>query len=279
MMPIGLPVSNLQIALADFRDEVRAETCPILDVPIAVVTMQSALERVNHWIRSADRPHLVTFVNVHMAVEARLRPVFLEKLQQMDMNCPDGAPIFWLARRSHGVCAEKISGPEFMPQFCEQSVALGHRHFLYGGTEGVAEEACNALKFRYPGIKIAGHQCPPFRPLDAEEKAEMVEAINASGADVVWVCLGCPKQEQWMFEMRDQLQAKVILAVGQAFDILAGRTQRAPAFLRNYGAEWAYRLAKEPRRLWKRYLVTNLLFVLFVLRARLDGEHGAATAD
>lgn len=279
MMPVGLPISDLQISLADFREDVRTETSSILNVPISVLTMQSALERVNQWVRSADRPHLVTFVNAHMAVEARLRPAFLKKLQRMDLNCPDGAPIFWLARRSHGARAEKISGPEFMPRFCEQSVALGHRHFLYGGTEGVAADACKALRFRYPGIKIAGHYCPPFRPLDASEKAEVVKAINASGADVVWVCLGCPKQEQWMYEMRDELQAKVMLAVGQAFDIIAGRTQRAPAVFRDCGAEWIYRLAMEPRRLWKRYLVTNLLFILFILRAHLEGERGACIAD
>ena len=278
MMPIGLPLSDLGLSLSGFEEEVRAETCPILDVPIAVVTMQSAVERVNTWVETADRPHLVTFVNAHMAVEARLRPPFREKLRQMDLNCPDGAPIYWLTRRSHGARAEKVSGPEFMPLFCEQSVALGYRHFLYGGTEGVAEEACEALKALYPGIQIAGHYCPPFRPLDETEKADVVRAINGSGADVVWVCLGCPKQEQWMSEMRDHLQAKVMLAVGQAFDILAGRTRRAPALLRNHGGEWIYRLAIEPPRLWKRYLGTNLLFVLFVLRARLEGEHNTADA-
>ena len=135
------------------------------------------------------------------------------------------------------------------------------------------------MQKQYPGIQIAGHYCPPFRPLAEAEKDEVAALINASSADVVWVCLGCPKQEQWMAEMQDRLQAKAVLAVGQALDILAGRTKRAPALLRNHGGEWAYRLCKEPRRLWKRYMVTNSLFVLFLLRARLErGLHDGDSA-
>ena len=274
-MELDLPILKLELAAASLDARTGTETFPILDVPIGVLTMAEAIQRVNQWVRTATRAHLVTFVNAHMAVEAQLRPRFRSHLQEMDLNCPDGAPIFWLVRREHGVRAGKISGPEFMPRFCEQSAALGHRHFLYGGMEGVAEEACSELKRRYPNIQIAGHYCPPFRPLAATEKADVLAAINASGADVVWVCLGCPKQEQWMSDMRDHLQAKVVLAVGQAFDILAGRTKRAPEFLSRLGGEWAYRLASEPGRLWKRYLVTNTLFLLFVARSRLDRDREA----
>ncbi len=278
IMEYDLPISGLQLATTSLGANAEAETCSVLDLPIGVLTMAQAIQRVNQWTQHASRAHLVTFVNAHMAVEAQLKPAFRNRLREMDLNCPDGAPIFWLVRREHGTRAGKISGPEFVPQFCEQSVALGHRHFLYGGTAGVAEEACGVLQQRYPGIQIAGHYCPPFRALTEGERAEAIAMINESGADVVWVCLGCPKQEQWMSEMRDHLKAKVVLAVGQAFDILAGRTTRAPAMLSKYGGEWAFRLAKEPRRLWKRYLVTNVLFLLFVLRSRLDQGHTSAVA-
>ena len=275
-MQAELPISSLELTLAQHGGYTGAVTCPVLEVPIAVVTMAEAIQQVNQWVSTASRAHLVTFVNAHMAVEAQLKPSFRRSLRAMDLNCPDGAPIFWLARKQHGQRVAKIAGPEFMPRFCEQSVALGTRHFLYGGTEGTAEEACKALQERYPGLVIAGHFCPPFRPLTAGEQQSVISQINESGADVVWVCLGCPKQEQWMSDMRDHLHAKVVLAVGQAFDIVAGRTQRAPAILRHCGAEWAYRLAKEPRRLWKRYLVTNMLFVLFVLRDKLDRSRDEA---
>ncbi|MGI4829990.1 MAG: WecB/TagA/CpsF family glycosyltransferase [Janthinobacterium lividum] len=275
-MEAEFPISGMELALSSHALRHAALTCPVLEVPIAVTTMAGAIQQVNDWISTATRAHLVTFVNAHMAVEAQLKPSFRRSLRAMDLNCPDGAPIFWLARKQHGQSVAKIAGPEFMPLFCEQSVALGHRHFLYGGTEGTAEEACAALRKRYPGIQIAGHYCPPFRPLTAPEREDVVNTINQSEADVVWVCLGCPKQEQWMTDMRDHLQAKVVLAVGQAFDIVAGRTRRAPALLRHCGAEWAYRLAKEPRRLWKRYLVTNMLFILFVLRDSLDQRRDQA---
>lgn len=255
------------------RSPARTARYSVLDVPVSVLTMEAAIRQVNSWVTTTEhRPRLVTFVNAHMAVEARLRPKFRETLRKMDLNCADGAPIFWLARRRHGRRIAKISGPEFMPLFCEQSASLGHRHFLYGGPEGVAEETAAALQKRYPGIQIAGHHCPPYRRLTDAETDEVISKINGSRPDVVWVCLGCPKQEQWMSEMSDRLDVKVLLAVGQAFDIIAGRRQRAPELLRNLGGEWAFRLAMEPRRLWKRYLVTNLLFVLFVLRGKLDRE-------
>ena len=246
------------------------DTFPVLGVPVGVSNIEDVVTLVNHWVACPTRSRLVTFTNVHMVVEASLRPDFKDLLNRMDLNCPDGFPVFWLAKQQHGKRVEKISGPDFMQAFCEQSVALGHRHFLYGGGHGVAEETADALKKRCPGIQIAGHYAPPFRPLSDQETDDVVEEIEASGAQVVWVCLGCPKQERWMSEMRDRLPGKVILAVGQAFDILAGRTQRAPEFLSKTGGEWAYRLVKEPRRLWKRYLVTNTLFLLLVGKEKLS---------
>ncbi len=243
----------------------------MLGVPISSLTMQEAISTVNHWVQEGAPTRLVTFTNVHMIVEAQIRPSFRKLLQGMDMNCPDGAPIFWLARREHKG-AEKISGPDFMPSFCEQTVTLGYKHFFYGGGPGVARETAEALVNRYPGLQIAGHLSPPFRDLSPEETDAVIQRINASGADLVWVCLGCPKQEAWIDANRNRLDAKVVLAVGQAFDILAGRTSRAPAALRNNGLEWAYRLCKEPSRLWKRYLVTNVLFSLLLLRDKLGRE-------
>ncbi len=272
-MEAGLSIAELQLATArTFEVPTGMATCPVLKVPIGALTMTEAIRQVNRWVATASRPHLVTFVNAHMVVEAQLRPAFAHSMRAMDLNCADGAPVYWLARKQFGRRVAKIAGPEFMPEFCAQSVALGHRHFLYGGPEGVAEEAAATLRRRYPGIQIVGHYSPPFRPLTHGENEEVIAAINASEADLVWVCLGCPKQERWIAAMQDRLDAKVILAVGQAFDILAGRRRRAPAFVRNVGCEWLYRLAAEPKRLWKRYLVTNLLFVLFVLRDSLDRE-------
>ena len=250
-------------------------TTPILGAPIAVGTMAEVIGMVNGWIREPTRTRLVSFTNVHMVVEANLRPRFMSILRNLDLNCPDGAPIYWLVRNRLGRQAHKIAGPEFMPAFCEQSAALGHRHFLYGGAPGVAEAASAALSRSYPGIQVVGQYCPPFRQLTVGEYNEVGSMICDSGADVVWVCLGCPKQEQWMWEMRHRLEGKVVLAVGQAFEIVSGQAKRAPAFLRTMGLEWLYRLAREPRRLLKRYMVTNLLFVMLLLRETLTIRHTA----
>jgi N-acetylglucosaminyldiphosphoundecaprenol N-acetyl-beta-D-mannosaminyltransferase len=248
----------------------KPDSFAVLGVPVGILTMAGAIEQVNTWIsKGTGRPRLVTFTNIHMITEAQLRPGFLEVLQNMDVNCPDGAPIFWMARKKFGRRAAKISGPDFMPQFCEQSAGLGHRHFLYGGAPGVAEASAQALRESYPGINIVGCYTPPFRKLAQSEIEETAEMINATNPDAVWVCLGCPKQELWMHEMQDMLNAKVMLAVGQAFDILAKRTQRAPHMLVSIGFEWAYRLFQEPRRLWKRYLVMNVLFACLMLREKL----------
>jgi N-acetylglucosaminyldiphosphoundecaprenol N-acetyl-beta-D-mannosaminyltransferase len=249
-------------------------TFPVLGVPIAVATMDEVIGLVNHWVSHPTRSRLVTFTNVHMVVEASLQAPFKQVLREMDLNCPDGFPVFWLTRRQAGERVQKVSGPDFMEAFCQQSVAREHRHFLYGGAPGVAEETATALEQRCEGIQIAGIYSPPFRPLSEEESEDIARTIEASGAHIVWVCLGCPKQEKWISDMRDRLPGKVILAVGQAFDLLAGRTQRSPGFLSRHGGEWAYRLIKEPRRLWKRYLVTNLLFLGLLGWEKISRKHG-----
>lgn len=263
--------ADLHLALAQAApDSIFPETHPVLGVPVGVTTLQRTVDLVNHWIAVGTRTRLVTFTNVHMVVEAQLRPEFHELLSRTDLNCPDGAPVFWLVRLQDAA-AEKISGPDFMPLFCEQSVALGHRHFLYGGAPGVPEQAAETLRTRYPGIRIAGQHAPPFRDLTAQEAEETVAMINRSGADVVWVSLGCPRQEWWLHEFGPKLNAKVVLAVGQATDILAGARSRCPTLMSTLGLEWAYRLTKDPRRLWKRYFVTNSLFLLLLARDKFSG--------
>ena len=250
------------------------QTFRILGTPIGVLTMPEAIRVVTQWLKDGDRCRLVTFANVHMLVEARLEPDFGDILRQTDLNCPDGNPLSWIGKALFGGRISQVAGPEFMPLFCEQTAGQGYRHFLYGGREGIAEKAAQQLMVRYPDIQIAGQYAPPFMQLSQREDEKVCTQINASGADVVWVCLGCPKQEKWILEHRDRLNAKVILAVGQAFDILAGTRARAPKIVRRFGLEWAYRLIQEPGRLWKRYLITNLLFIIWVVFSSLRGEFG-----
>lgn len=252
------------------------QTFRILDMPISVLTMPEAIRIVTQWLKDGGRCRLVTFANVHMLVEARLKPDFGDILRQTDLNCPDGNPLSWIGKAVYGHKISQVAGPDFMPLFCEHTAGQGYRHFLYGGGEGIAEKAAQQLMFRYPSIQIAGQYTPPFMQLSQWEDEKVCAQINASGADVVWVCLGCPKQEKWILEHRDRLNAKVILAVGQAFDILAGSRERAPKLIRRFGLEWAYRLVQEPGRLWKRYLITNVLFIAWVVFSFLRGEIGTS---
>jgi N-acetylglucosaminyldiphosphoundecaprenol N-acetyl-beta-D-mannosaminyltransferase len=248
------------------------QTFRILDIPIGALTMPEAIHLVAQWLKDDGHCRLVTFANVHMLVEARLKPDFGDILRQTDLNCPDGSPLSWIGKALYGDRISQVAGPDFMPLFCHHTINQGYRHFLYGGGEGVAEKAAQELMFRYPDIQIVGLYTPPFIQLSPWEDEKVCTKINASGADVVWVCLGCPKQEKWIREHRDRLNAKVILAVGQAFDILAGTRIRAPKLIRRFGLEWAYRLVKEPGRLWKRYLFTNVLFVAWMVSSFLRGE-------
>ncbi len=239
------------------------ETFAVLGIPLARITFAEAIQQVNAWVDTGPPGRLVTFANVHMVVEAQTDNRLKQLLLHADLNCPDGKPLSWIGKSSYGDRVSQVPGPDFMAQFCEQSARLGQRHYIYGGAPGIAEQAAKNLTTMYPGLRIVGTYSPPFHPLGSSEQAHVFRQINESGAQLVWVCLGCPKQEKWMFEYRNQLSAKVLLGVGQAIDILAGTKDRAPEFLRRAGLEWAYRLVREPRRLWKRYLVTNFLFLFW----------------
>lgn len=263
--------SPLHLDQARFLDRDDADSFNALGVSVAATTIDKAIAKLMSWLETSSSIKLVTFVNVHMLTEAYWNPGFLDILRQMDLNCPDGMPLVWLGklqRRSLG----RVPGPDFMPAFCAATASRGYRHFFYGGKPGVAEQAIARLKKTSPDLQIAGWHSPPFRSLSPEEDAREVQLINDSGADIVWVCLGCPKQEVWMSEHRDRLNAKMILSVGLAFDIIAGLKGRAPLPLRANGLEWLYRMITEPRRLARRYLSSNLTFLYLLTREAIPGK-------
>jgi N-acetylglucosaminyldiphosphoundecaprenol N-acetyl-beta-D-mannosaminyltransferase len=234
----------------------------ILNIPISSLSMDATISLVCNWARERERTRLITFTTVHMLVEGTKDKSFARILNEVDLNCPDGMPLVWLGRLlGKKSRITRVCGPEFMPRLCTSDAAGEYKHFFYGGAEGVADEAIENLKAKNPLLNVVGSYTPPFRKLTPEEDAQIIQTINDSDADFLWVCLGCPKQERWIYEHRDQLKVPVLLAVGMAFDIAAGRKKRAPEVFRKTGLEWLHRLFQEPRRLWKRYLVYNTLFV------------------
>lgn len=243
----------------------------VMGVHIAATSLTKTINTLASWLETGCDTRLVTFTNVHMLTEARRNPSFLGFLRQMDMNCPDGMPLVWIGKHKN-LPVSRVSGPDFMPAFCNSIADKGYRHFFYGGNVGIAEEVIAALKKTIPDIQIAGWFTPPFGVMKREEDERVIRMINDSRADIVWVCLGCPKQEIWMSERRDRLNASLVLSVGLAFDIVAGRRVRAPMFLRDRGLEWLFRMIMEPRRLVKRYLYSHSIFIWAMARDAFYGR-------
>jgi N-acetylglucosaminyldiphosphoundecaprenol N-acetyl-beta-D-mannosaminyltransferase len=176
---------------------------------------------------------------------------------------PDGQPLVWALRALGHSDASRVYGPDLMARYCERAARSGRRIYLYGGRhQGALVQLTLMLRHRYPGIRIVGGYSPPYRPLTEEEERWVVDDINRSGADVVWVGTGQPKQEKWMARMRPRLEAPVLVGVGAAFDFHAGLIPQAPQWMQSLGLEWTYRLSREPRRLWRRYARYNPRFVV-----------------
>lgn len=237
---------------------------PVLGFGVDALGMDEALARVLAWAKGRESRY-VCFCNVHMVVTAKTEDDFAPVLSGADLVLPDGMPIAVSVRRKRGCDQERVPGPDFMLRCCARAASEGVPVYFYGGTEETLRLLVGRLGRDYPGLRVAGACSPPFRPLSAEEEAEAVAAINASGAGLVFMGLGCPKQETWMARNSARISA-VLLGVGAAFDFAAGTKERAPLWMQRNGLEWLYRLLKEPRRLWRRNLVTNSLFLYHSLR-------------
>jgi N-acetylglucosaminyldiphosphoundecaprenol N-acetyl-beta-D-mannosaminyltransferase len=236
----------------------------VLGVRVDAVQIPDTVVRMEEWIARRDICRFVAVTDMHSVMEAQHDSRFKGMLARADLVVPDGFPLVWLGRRKGFALRSRVCGPELMAAFCEQTARKEYRHFFYGGAPGVAEDLAARFTARFTGLVVAGTYCPPFRALTPEEDCEAVAVIERSRADVVWVGLGAPKQERWMFEHRGRLNVPVLIGVGAAFDFHTGRIPRAPGWVRDYGFEWLFRLAMEPRRLWKRYLVYGSEFILLV---------------
>ena len=227
---------------------------------IHALSWDEALQRLSDWA-SRNESRVVCICNVHSVVTARRQTGFAQVLASADLATPDGAPVAWMLRRLGHRGQQRINGPDLMARYCALAAARGEPMFLYGSTPQVLDDLQAILRERLPGIRIAGAISPPFREVSPEEDRQIIDQINHSGAGIVWVGLGCPKQEQWMAAHRPHVRA-VMVGVGAAFDYLAGTTRRAPQWMQDAGLEWLHRLASEPVRLLRRYLFTNSYFVM-----------------
>jgi N-acetylglucosaminyldiphosphoundecaprenol N-acetyl-beta-D-mannosaminyltransferase len=241
-------------------EAVRPGSFDVLGVPVTALTRASAVSRIDTWIRERT-PRYVCVTGVHGVMES-VRDEELRRIHDAaGMVTPDGMPLVWLARARGLRFVERVYGPDLMLDCCETGVEKGYRHFLYGGAPGIAERLADRLSRRFPGLIVAGMCSPPYRPLTPDEDAALVEDINGTRPDIVWVGLGTPKQERWMAAHVGRLKAAALVGVGAAFDFHAGVKPQAPRWMQRSGLEWSFRLATEPRRLFKRYAANNSLFI------------------
>jgi N-acetylglucosaminyldiphosphoundecaprenol N-acetyl-beta-D-mannosaminyltransferase len=185
------------------------------------------------------------------------------------MVTPDGMPLVWVSKWRSDFKIDRVCGSDLLDALSDAGRSVGLSHYFYGGKPGVAENMIRNLKSKYPGISIAGYTSPPFSRLTEAEDADMVRAINASGAQIVWVGLSTPKQELWMRAHVGRIEGATLIGVGAAFDFHSGAIKRAPKWMQSCGLEWLHRFASEPVRLWRRYLVIAPLFVLNVVREEI----------
>ena len=205
---------------------------------------------------------------MHSAVLAESDLDYARVLADADLVVPDGMPIAWVLRHRGYPAQPRIGGPDMMWACCEDMAANGQRLFLYGSSQETLDRLVRNLQSCFPSLKIAGAISPPFRELDDHEESAIVNRINESGASAVFVALGCPRQEAWMNKHRQDINA-VMFGFGAAFDFHAGTLKRAPQWMQDSGLEWLHRLASEPGRLWRRYLVTNSRFLFSVFLSAL----------
>lgn len=243
----------------------------VLGVPVSALDLPRAVTIIEDWVQREART-FVCITGVHGVIECRDDPELLAIHRRAGMVTTDGMPLVWWAHRTGLADVGRVYGPDLMRSLCSRAQENGFRHFFYGGGGGVAEALRRTLVDQNPYLRVVGTFEPPFRPLNEEESARVVEMINLAMPDIVWVGLSTPKQECWMNEYRDRLDAPVLIGVGAAFDFLAGRQRQAPVVIQRSGFEWLYRLVHEPRRLWKRYSRIVPRFVLLAVRQSLRGR-------
>ena len=235
------------------------ERVNILGVGLSAINLDSAREAI-HQALTEKRKGYVCVTGVHGVMEAQEDPQIRQILNQAYLNTPDGMPMVWVGKLRGFRQMDRVYGPDLMLTVCEFTRDKPFTHFLYGGAEGVAPELKRRLEQRFPGIKIAGTYTPPFRPLNSEEEADLIRQVTAAKPDILWVGLSTPKQEKFMAQYFQKLDTTLMFGVGAAFDFHTGRIRQAPRWIQRSGLEWLFRIACEPRRLWRRYLRNNPRF-------------------
>jgi N-acetylglucosaminyldiphosphoundecaprenol N-acetyl-beta-D-mannosaminyltransferase len=254
-----------------------ADSCVnILGVKVHATSMDRALARVEWALAHGDKGYICV-TGVQGVMESQADPNLKRIINHSVLTIPDGRPTVWVGWLRGFFQMRQVTGPDMMLRICALSAGKGYTHFFYGGNPGVADQLKDSLTRRFPGVKVVGTYTPPFRPLDADEEAELIRRVGELKPDFFWVGLSTPKQEKFMDEYISKLDTKLMVGVGAAFDIHTGRIKDAPYWMKVTGVQWLHRIYQDPSRLWRRYLVNNPKFVYHLIReflgiAKYDGK-------
>lgn len=236
----------------------------LIVTPVSTLLFDEQINLMVSWAKQ-KQSRMVCVANVHMLVEAWQNNHFASVLKQADLVTPDGMPLVWMLKLLGHKQAQRVAGMDIFQTVCQQAAIAQTSIFLLGSSPEVLDKISQRLKSQFPTIKIAGAESPPFRPLSPTVDMDMVNTINDSGAGILFVALGCPKQELWMNQHKDKIQA-VMIGVGGVFPVYAGILKETPKLMQNLGLEWLFRLCQEPKRLWKRYATTIPIFIWLMLK-------------
>ncbi|MEM9924944.1 MAG: WecB/TagA/CpsF family glycosyltransferase [Cyanobacteria bacterium P01_D01_bin.50] len=258
---------------------VKAVTLPtrkVLDFPITALRFKEQIQTILEWA-SEHKSKTVCVANVHMLMEAHWNPEFASVLKDADMVTPDGMPLVWMMKKLGATSQDRVAGLDILASVCELAQQQDVSLFFVGSQTEILSGMRSKLEKEYPELKIAAMEPLPFRPLTENEDEALINKINESGAGVVFVSLGCPKQEKWMAEHKDKIQA-VMIGLGGAFPVYAGLHKRAPRIIRESGFEWLYRWLQEPRRLWSRYTKTIPPFMWLAMKQLISTNYSVSNS-
>ena len=231
-----------------------------------MVQIPDCLVLMEDWITHKSYGHDIAVVNAYDAVSCKNDFMVKDAVNNSSLAVPDGISLILLARLYGFPLKKRVYGPDLMLEFLKIAEKKGYSSFFYGSTDIVQKKLIANLKSQFPNLKVAGCYAPPFRALTNKEEEKIVTEINKSSPDILWVGLGCPKQQLWMYRYKDELKVPVLVGVGAAFDFFAKTKPQAPPWIRDNGFEWLFRLLTEPKRLWKRYLCDGSFFFYLALK-------------
>ena len=257
----------MQTSLKIPNNETMLTKKEVLNFPISLGTYSEFVDEVIK-LAESGRSSYVCVAAVHQLIEAHKDASFAQTSRQADLASADGMPIKWALKLLYNIKQDRIAGMDLLPSLLKQADQKSLAVYFYGGTQKMLDLTNNHVRQNYPNIRIAGSDSPPFRALTEAENDNYIQRINDSKANLVFVVLGCPKQERWMYQMKGRVQATMV-GIGGAVPVMVGIQKRAPIWMQNAGLEWLYRLGQEPRRLWKRYMSTNSLFIYLVIAEKL----------